>query len=115
LPENHKTNPYLLKNLSHILLRLADIHIEQLWPLDVQKVEIALFGDALDEKSLSATWRPEKEDAFSRLDLVREDARKNVWNQDRLDDLLLGEVEPANIAPRDGRDFGGGGGGGGLG
>ena len=46
-----------LKYISDVLLTLANIHVDELWALDAQKIEGALGRYCLGKESLSCAWR----------------------------------------------------------
>merc|ERR1719440_2620001 len=92
----------LVEELTHVGLRLAKPHRQQLGALDRDEVGLALVGDGLGEERLAAAGRAVEEHALGRrhaelLKLLRELDRV-------LHDLLqlaLDVLEAANVVPRD--------------
>jgi hypothetical protein len=95
-----------LEHAPHIGLGLADVHVEQLGPLDREEVERELGRDGLGEQRLARAGRPVEEDAAALLHALGEELRARQRQLDRLDDGVLDVLEAADVVPPDVRDLG---------
>jgi len=87
------------KDLSDILFRLANVHIEQLRALDRNEVHLTLSCDRFGKQCLPCTWRAIKQKARTLGDAVFEQVRLLNWQHDSLQNVLLGISKPAHVGP----------------
>ena len=86
--------PGAREHLPHVLLRLSDVHVQQLGALHAEKVERALGGDGLGQEGLADPRRTVEQHAGA-LQARTQELRVPQGQLDGVQDLLLGLFQSA--------------------